>query len=380
MARKITHIISDLATGGAEMMLYKLLSCMDGAAFENEVISLTNTGPVGEKIQMLGVPVRALGMRRGVPSPWDSMLAARLAYWLRRSRPDVVQTWMYHADLIGGLASELAGDTPVVWGVHHSYLDPQHSRRTTIWTAKACARLSGLVPTRIVCCSELSSEVHASLGYDAEKILVIPNGFDLTQFKPDPAARVSVRREFGVPEEAPLIGLVGRFSPEKDHHNFVQAAGLLHARKPKVRFLLCGSGVDWHNEELVRCIAAAGIRRDRCHLLGLRNDIPRLNAALDIATSSSSSEGFPTVIGEAMACGVPCVVTDSGDSAKIVGETGVVVPPRDFRALAEGWCRVLDMGARKRSELGEKARKRIEDHYSLESVTRAYTSLYKELA
>jgi glycosyltransferase involved in cell wall biosynthesis len=375
-ALRVGHIITGLNTGGAEMMLCKLLSRMNREVFEAEVISLTDIGPIGKKIQALGVPVRALGMRRGVPNPLGVL---RLACWLRKGRPQIIQTWMYHADLIGGLASRLAAGSAVVWGIHHSNLEPQGSRRTTIWTARACARLSHWLPARIVCCSEASRRVHTGLGYAADKMMVILNGFDLQVYRPDPAARLSVRQELGIPEEAPLIGLVGRFDPQKDHGNFVQAAARLHAGLPEVHFLLCGDGVTWENPHLARWIEAAGIG-GRCHLLGRREDIPRLNAAVDISTCSSSfGEGFPMVIGEAMACGVPCVVTDVGDLALVVGETGIVVPPRDPQALADGWRELMEMGVEKRRALGERARKRVEDHYSLARVVREYEALYKQL-
>jgi glycosyltransferase involved in cell wall biosynthesis len=258
-------------------------------------------------------------------------------------------------------------------------LDPRHSKRTTLWTAKACAWLSGLVPDRIVVNAELSRRAHAKLGYKADKMVVIPNGFDLTAFVPDPSTRLSVRRELGIPEGAPLIGSVARFHPDKDHRNLVRAAALLHAERPEARFLLCGAGLAPENRELVGWIEEAGIG-DRCFLLGLRKDVARLDAALDVATSSSRSEGFPNAIGEAMACGVPCVVTDVGDSASIVGKTGVVVPPQDPEALAAAWLRVLDMDAEEHRTLGERARRRVEERYSLKRVAAAYETLYAELA
>lgn len=191
-------------------MLYKLLTGMDREAFEAWVVSLTDIGPVGEKIRALGVPVRALGMRRGVPDPRGVWRLARL---LQEDKPHVVQTWMYHADLVGGLAARLAGGIPMVWNIRHSNLDPEGNKRTTIWTAEACARLSHHLPIRIVCCSEASREEHTELCCTHQKMIVIPNGFDLTAFKPDPAARESVRQKLGLLRDALLIGLVGHFDP-----------------------------------------------------------------------------------------------------------------------------------------------------------------------
>jgi glycosyltransferase involved in cell wall biosynthesis len=209
-------------------------------------------------------------------------------------------------------------------------------------------------------------------------MVVIPNGTDVATFRPDPMARAAVRRELNLPEGAPLIGLVARFDPQKDPRNFVQAAARLHARRPEAQFLLCGHGMNWDNPALVRWIEGGGIR-DRCYLLGRREDIPRLTAALDVATSSSATEGFPNVLGEAMACGVPCVATDVGDSAVIVGNTGHVVPPHTPGALADAWARLLDMPARERRDLGMRARERVASSFSIDSVVERYEALYRGL-
>ena len=189
-----------------------------------------------------------------------------------------------------------------------------------------------------------------------------------------------MREELGISEETPLIGLVGRFNAQKDHGTFIRGAARLHADLPEVHFLLCGDDVTCENIELAEWLKASGIG-DRCHLLGRREDIPRLTAALDIATTSSAyGEGFPNVIGEAMASGVPCVATDVGDSALIVDEAGKIVPPRDPRALAEAWRALIMLGPDGRARVGLAARRRIEKHFSLPVVVARYQSLYEELA
>lgn len=373
----ILWLISGLEYGGAEMMLYKLLSCMDRTRFTAEVISMIDLGPFSAKIQKLGVPLRSLGMRRGIPSP---MSLVRLASWLRQARPDVIQTWMYHADLMGGLAAKLAGGIPVAWGIRQSNLSSQGSRRLTIYTMKMCAQVSKWLPTRIVCCSEASQRVHTALGYASHKMIVIPNGFDLSAFKPDSVARESICAELQIPADAPLVGLVGRFDPQKDHQNFVSAAALLHRSRPDVHFLLCGDDITWENPQLRGWIEKAGIRK-QCALLGRRDDMPRLTAALDIAASSSSyGEGFPNVIGEAMACGVPCVVTDMGDCALIVGQTGRVVPPQNAKELANALGDLVGLGMEGRRQLGAAARRRILEYFNLPDIVARYENLYHEIA
>jgi glycosyltransferase involved in cell wall biosynthesis len=371
---KILHVINDLHTGGAEMMLLKLLSVLDREAYEPAVMSLISIGPIGERIRSLGIPVRSLGMRNGVPDLRAVLWLARL---IRQERHKLVQTWLYHSDLIGGLAAKLAGGPPVVWNIRNSDLC---YKRMTFLTVRACARLSRWLPARILCCSESAGAFHAAMGYVADKIVHVPNGFDLEAFRPDPAARDAVRRELGIPEAAPLIGLVGRFDPQKDHATFIQAAARLGGLRPDVHFLLCGNRVDWENSELAAEIARAGIR-DRCRLLGSRSDMPRIQASLDIATSSSAcGEAFSNAIGEAMAAGVPCVVTDVGDSAAIVGPTGRVVPTRDPEALVRAWQSLLELAPERRGALGAAARDRIGRHFSLAAIAARYAALYDEIA
>jgi len=359
------------------MMLHKLLGYLPRDLVSNEVVSLTGEGSVAAWIRELGVPVYALGARRGMPDP---RAVTRLMRRMKASRPQVVQTWMYHADLIGGLAAKLAGDIPVAWNIRQSNLDPVHSKRLTIWTAKICARLSRRIPARIVCCSDAAARIHREMGYAADKMVVIPNGFDMESFRPDAGARVSVRTELGIGQNDPVIGLVARFDPQKDHRTFVDAASILGARLLSARFVLCGDGVTWDNQELVRWIDDAGIR-DRICLLGRRDDIARLLNGFDVATLSSAyGEGFPNVVGEAMACGVPCVVTDVGDSAWIVGDTGRVVPIRDAKALADSWLALVEAGHQARQALGARARARIVEHFDLEAIAGRYAKLYCELA
>lgn len=173
---KIVHIITGLDTGGAEMMMYKLLSLHDLARFDVQVISLLPAGVLGEKIRDLGIPVHSMQMKSGLPSPTTIWQLARL---LRREKAEVVQTWMYHADLVGGLAARLAGIRAVLWNIRASTLRAEVIRRRTVWIAKLCGRLSHYLPAQILCCSEAGVAFHRELGYAEQKMLVIPNGFDL---------------------------------------------------------------------------------------------------------------------------------------------------------------------------------------------------------
>lgn len=355
------------------MMLYKLLSRMNDNEFDSEVISLTDAGPVADKIRLLGVPVHALGMKRGKIHPVALM---KLSLLLRKLKPDLVQTWLYHSDLIGGLAAKLAGIKKIFWSIRQSNIDADSNKRSTIWIVKTCAKLSSWLPDKIICCSHAALKSHVALGYTKEKILVIPNGFDLDEFKPDQDARKSVRRELGIDESIFLVGLVARFDPQKDHQNFVQAAELLRKNDSSVHFVLCGDGINTENAQLTQWIKQADLEKS-VYLLGTRSDVSFLATAMDVAVSSSIGEGFPNVIGEAMACGLPCVVTDVGDSALLVGDAGLVVAAKDPEALAAAIDELLQASSEFREELGKKARLRVMNNYSLDSVVKKFEAVYR---
>jgi len=374
---KIIHIITGLSTGGAEMMLYKLLSQINSDEFESEVISLTDAGSVADKIRRLGIPIHTLGMKRGNPFPFALI---KLTLLLREKKPDLIQTWMYHSDLIGGLAAKLAGGIKIVWNIRQADIGTESHKRSAIWIVKVCEKISSWLPDKIISCSHAALEFHSSLGYAKEKMLVIPNGFDLEAFQPDEDSRKSVHKELGLNEKTFLVGLVARFHPQKDHRNFIQAAKLIRKNNASVHFLLCGDGINNENPQLIQWIKQAEL--DECiHLLDVRKDVSRLVAALDVAVSSSlGGEGFPNVVGEAMACAVPCVVTDVGDSALLVGKTGRVVAAKDPEALAAAIIGLLEAPPEFREELGKQARLRVMKNYSLDSVVKRYETAYRGVA
>lgn len=369
------HIITGLNDGGAEAVLYRL--CTSDRARRHHVVSLMDRGKYGPLLEAAGIPVATLGLPRGKVT-----LAAfrRLRRMIAELRPEVVQTWMYHADLLGGLAARLAGVRNVVWGICHTTLDPQHSRRSTILVARACALLSRRVPRRIVCCAERARQVHVGLGYDADRMRVIRNGYDLSIFKPDPGLGADLRHELGLAPDAPVIGFVARFDPLKDHRTLLQALALLRARGLAPTCLLVGDGLVPGNRPLAELIAST-LPGDQIRLLGRRRDIPAVMNALDLHVMSSLGEAFPNVLAEAMACGTPCISTDVGDAAAILGDTGRIVPPRDPAALADGIAEMLmardapDWPARRAA-----ARAHVAQNFALARMVEAYHGVWDEPA
>lgn len=355
------------------MMLFKLLSRIDCGIHKARIVSLVGGGSMLERMLSIGVAVDSLNMWRRIPS--------LVALWRLREivscyRPDLIQGWMYH----GNLAASIAGwfcpnNVPVVWNVRQSFYDLKYERLLTRWVIRVNAWLS-VRADAIVYNSRASASQHEGFGFDASRTRIIPNGFDTEVFCPDEHARSSVRRELGVADDTVLIGLVGRYHPMKDHWNFLNAAALLGKEFSNVLFLLAGHEVDFDNPTLASIIQEQGLG-GRVFLLGERKDMPRLQAALDIASCSSWSEGFANVIGEAMSCGVPCVVTDVGDLAWIIGDTGRVVAARDPVALSAAWTNILALGHNGRQALGRRARERVIEYFSLEAVVQQYEDLHK---
>lgn len=373
--RRIVHVLPRLEPGGAERVLIDV-SARLAPAWEQVVISLTDRGALAETIEASGIPVHAIGFQPSVPNP---VAFGRLVRVLRRLRPDLVETWLYKADLLGGLATLLAGRPPLLWSVHQTALEPVGRLRSNAVTARACARLSGRLPNLILCASDEAATAHAAMGYRADKLRVVPNGVDTDRFRPDRVGRTRVRTELGVPEPAPLVGLVARFDPQKDHPTFAAAARMILDRVPEVRFVLCGRKITWDNPELVRLLDGAGIRH-RVTLLGDRHDMPELTAALDLALSTSAfGEAFSVAISEAMATGVPCVATDTGNARSLIGRTGRVVPPRDPPALADAVVELLGMAGTERRVMGVQGRRQIVSNFSIATVARRYEATYDEV-
>jgi glycosyltransferase involved in cell wall biosynthesis len=367
------HVITGLDIGGAEMTLLKLLSASDGD-LQSMVVSLKDEGIIGPAIAKLGVSLECLQLRAYPPNPGRLLSLWSLA---RRFRPHVIQGWMPHGNLAASFtqfASRIAA--PVIWNIRMSLDGVDGEKLTTMGLIRLGAYLSRY-PSVIIYNSRSGARQHEQRGYRSGRSVVISNGFDCNIFQPDDPSRNRIRQQLGLEATSILVGLVARFHPMKDQSGFLKAAALVSALHPESRFLLVGKGLTESEPALAKLIKELGLT-GRVLLLGERTDTPQLTAALDIACSSSScGEGFSNAIGEAMACGIPCVVTDVGDSAYLVGDTGVTVSPRNPEALARAVGQLIDAGPAKRKELGVAARRRIETEFSLPEVTRRYKDLYQ---
>ncbi len=374
---RVLHIINSLGRGGAEAVLNRL--CTSSSERKGDaIVSLTSGEGYGDSLRSAGLDVHALELNHRVS--W-LLGPAKLYRIIRSARPDLIQTWLYHSDLFGGLVANLAGDAPIVWGLHNSTLDSETTPATTRWTVRVCALLAQRIPSRIVSCSQNAAKLHTELGYPSEKIIIIPNGYDLADFRPDPRARASLRSELSLDQDERVVGMVARSDPQKHVENLLDALAHLKSNGEGFTCLLVGRGMEVENSDLCDALDAKGLS-GRVRLLGVRKDIPTIMNALDLhVLSSAYGEAFPNVVAEAMACGTPCVVTDIGDSALIVGDTGWVVPPRNSSALA---CAISAARRAKDTPTSWYARQaacrnHIVANFGLERMVASYETLWQQL-
>lgn len=371
MTKHAYHVITGLDDGGAEAVLYRL--CVSSNDIKNTVISLMGPGKYGPMLEASGVKVFCLGMPQGAIT-----ISGIFRLWriFQINRPDIVQTWMYHANLVGGIVARLAGIKNVFWGIHHVTLAPEVTKKTTIFVAKLGALLSKYIPSRIVCCAQKSLEAHTEYGYSPKKMVVIPNGYDLQAFKIDEVARRKIRDELKIGADW-LIGMVARFDPLKDHKNLIAALEIFKKTTESFKVVLVGQGMDKKNSTLVHWINQAGLSQ-KIHLLGRRSDIPDVMNALDIHVLSSISEAFPNVVAEAMACGTPAIVTAVGDAPLIVDDIGWVVPSGKPAELAKAFNAAYKIYGNTDAWISKKilSRNRVEAEFNIDIMVIKYHAVW----
>ena len=357
-------------------MLSLLVERMDPGRIESSVVSLMPEGPLAEKMRRADIPVTSLGWTTRAPSP---SRVATLHSIVTNHRPQVVQGWLPHGNAAAFAAVVGRRKRPALaWNIRQAVYNISYESIGTRWLIRGSA-FAARATDSIIYNSAVSASQFESRGYDRRKTQVIPNGFDVDRFRPDPEARRRIRQELAVVDGLPLIGMVARYHPMKDHETFLLAAARLIQSGGRARFVLVGSGVDRENAILVRRLNELHLQDD-VQLLGERSDVISIYSALDIATLSSYTESFPNVVGEAMACAVPCVATDVGDAATIIADTGRLAPTRSPHALARAWRELLDLPAAERILLGTRARSRIASKFSIGRIAALYSNLYERLA
>jgi glycosyltransferase involved in cell wall biosynthesis len=367
---RVLHVISGLSQGGAENVLYRLVAHTPD--IEHEIVSLSGRGRYSEPLEALGVTVHHLG--RGLRA------LSRLGAIVARSRADVVQCWMYRANLLGGIAAWRVG-IPAIWNIRCS-LGAALGRRS-LALARISGVLAGSIPDLIINCSARSAEAHAAIGYDKAPGSVIPNGYDPAELNPDEAARAETRAALGISPDTFLIGSITRWIDYKDVPNLLNALGLAKTQGVDAVCLLVGNDLGGDNRDLSAAARAAGCA-DLIRPLEKRRDIPDLARAMDLhVLGSVAGEGFPNAVAETMLSGTPNIVTDVGDAAMIVGDTGWVVPARDPGKLAEALEQAyleFRSAPKRWDERRAAARDRIVDNFSLERMVDAYRAAWQRVA
>jgi glycosyltransferase involved in cell wall biosynthesis len=375
MPKRILHIISGLRTGGAERMLVKLLRVLKGRGQHHVVISLMAGGNQIEALSRENVTVFAIDMAPNLSVFYKLPGMVAIA---RRIRPDLIQGWMYHGNIAASLVSRwLYPRPPAVWNIRHSIYDLKYEKFATRMVIKLNLRLSHMAD-KILYNSSISRHQHEALGFK-QRGAIVPNGFDVEEFAPKLSAKHQLRKELHIDPDAFIIGHVARFHPMKDHANFLKAAAVFNQKHGEARFLLAGPEVTIQNPELGELCMNLGLSA-HVHFLGERSDVSELLNSLDIfSTSSAWGEAFPNVLGEAMACGIPCVATDVGDSALIIGDPESIVSPRVPEELAAAWARIYKKSSKERIAMGAAGRRRIVERYSLGTIAEQYAKLYADL-
>jgi len=369
----ILHIITGLGTGGAERALNRLVQASDKTYYKHYVVSLTNRGTQGDSLEQAGVKVFFLGIKNVFGFP---KAAIRIRNIRKVIKPDIIHGWMYH----GGLMALWAGsDAPKILGVRHSLHDLKKEKRLTRTIIRILAKQSRQF-SAIVYNSENSRIQHEAVGYASEKASVLPNGFDCEEFAPDSSKRDQIRKTLALGKDETVFGHIARYHPMKNHHGLIEAFAMLNKSHPSSRLMLIGWHVSKENTRLSEYIKRLKLE-EKILLLDEQSDIPSFLNAMDWLVSSSLwGEGFPNVIGEAMACEVPCIATDVGDSAYIIDENGFIVDPDNTRALAEAMTRAAQLSPEEKAKLGKSARKRVKAEFQHNAIARKYETLYQEIA
>ena len=368
--KKIVHIIIGLNTGGAELMLKKLIDATY-QDFDYTVVSLTDLGVIGPLLKEDGITVHTLGLKNVLLMPF---VFIKLVFLLLKIKPDVVQTWMYHADFLGGLAAKLTGVKKIIWGIRSTNIEHNGSK-ITLLIRKMCAFLSYCIPDKIICAANASKEAHVKVGYDSSKMVVIPNGFDTEKIKFSAEGRASVRNELNIPSDAVVIGSVGRFNPVKNHKLFVDAALYALEKNSNIYFLMVGRDVDISNPFFYELLATSKFK-ENFKLVGEQKNVIPYYSAMDVFCLHSLSEGFPNVLAEAMSVGLASITTNVGDALFLISSSGITIDSFEAKALASSF-NLLTLNSCLRLDFSKKSMERVQK-FSINEFCMKIRDMYKK--
>lgn len=359
----ILFLCRSLERGGAERQLVVLATALARRGHTVSVTVLYGGGALEAELAMAGVRCIHLNKR----GRWDVLpFLFHLGRLLRAERPSLLLSYLSVPNILATLLKPLLPDTRLVWGVRASKMDwTRYDKLSHLawWLECRLSRFADL----IIANSRAGRDEAIASGFPADRIHVVVNGIDTHRFRPERAMRDQLRAEWGVLSHEILVGMAARLDPAKDHGTFLRAAAQIAQSRPDVRFVCIGDGAEPRQSDLRQLAESLGLS-SRLIWAGARDDMTAVYSAMDIAASSSCSEGFSNVIAEAMACERPCVVTDVGDSAWIVGKPGQVVPASNPTALAEALLRLIDLPDDDRATLGRAARARVVTEFSVETL------------
>ena len=372
MEIKILHIISGLNDGGAESLLFNFLCHSKNNI--NFVISLKGKGKYGKMIEEKGIKIFYFNFSFNISLISNFIDLIKL---IKKINPDVVQTWLYHADLLGGCAAYIANSKNIFWGIHHGSLDKNINKFSTIFVSKINSYLSYFIPKKIIVCADSSKFLHIKNGFSQKKFITIPNGIDIKKFKRSSKKRAFFRNKINIKSDETLYGTVARFHPIKDHITLIKSIFRLKNAGYKFKYLLIGESINNKNKLLNELIKKYGLE-EIIILIEKEENISLVMNAIDLHVLSSKSEALPMVILEAMGCGTPCISTNVGDVKNLIFDKNLVVETSNQLELFNAMRIFSDLDQKNKKKLSISVEKHIKENYSLENMTAKYLNLYQK--
>ncbi len=370
--KSIIYIISGLGTGGAEMMLYKLITNLDKTNLKIiTIISLSKNKDDLFFFNDSKFNIITFNFRNILFSPITFL---KLIFYIRKKKPDIVHSWMYHADLIGGLAAKIAGVRFIIWGIRNSHLSTIYNKKLTRFVVLLCSKLSHYIPNIITSNSQTSALAHINIGYNKNKFKIISNGFDTTKYN-NKNTKIDIRDILNLDDDTILVSHIARYHPQKNHIGFIEAAYKINILYPNIHYIMIGSNIDMNNNILVNKIKSLNLENN-FHLLGLIENISDIISNFNYFVSTSFGEAFPNVIGEAMASNVICISTNVGDCSEIIDKYGFITQDTTSLSISNSILEAINMTNDEINNMKRNAKARIETKFNINYISNEYLRLY----